>query len=318
MLEKYDKAVSLFLKNTELNECTEDTITGYARICRLYREYLAQNGYEEASMEASLAWRQSLEDRSAVTVDLYMRVIQYLSDFAVDMNIYSDRFMSKKLFPKRKQVSKERNKEYEHLLSEDDVRELLSATRANFGRTSHTFVREKALVGMALLTGARNIELRNLTVADLDWNNSVIYARVTKGGKPRMLPFPEMLQNLVYAYLSSGIRPVNLTNDETLFGRVSREGVWTPYEREYTSIMIHNYVRSVLGEEKAVYSHALRHSFASLALSCSMDIASISTVLGHSDIRTTKIYAKHLHPEKLAADFGNQMVALMQRKEESA
>ena len=318
MLKKYDKAVSLFLKNSEMNEYTDDTLSGYARICRLYREFLEQNGYEEASMESSLAWRMSLEDRSAVTVDLYMRVIQYLSDFAVEMGIYSDSFMSKKLLPKSKQVNKERKKPYDHVLTEEDVRTLLTANRADYCRTSHTFKREKCLVGMALLTGARNIELRNITLADLDWDNAVIHARITKGDKPRLLPFPELLQDLVNEYLSSGIRPENITDNETLFGRVSRDGVWKPFERSLLSQMINHHISAVLGEEKAVYSHALRHTFASLALTNSVDIRSISAVLGHSDIRTTNIYAEHLHPEKVVADFGNQMEAILQKKEESA
>lgn len=44
--------------------------------------------------------------------------------------------------------------------------------------------------------------------------------------------------------------------------------------------------------EKHLTTHLARHTFASLSLSNHVPIESISKMLGHSDIRTTQIYAK--------------------------
>lgn len=44
--------------------------------------------------------------------------------------------------------------------------------------------------------------------------------------------------------------------------------------------------------EKPISFHLSRHSFAVLALNYGMPIESVSKILGHTDIKTTQIYAK--------------------------
>ena len=55
--------------------------------------------------------------------------------------------------------------------------------------------------------------------------------------------------------------------------------------------------------------HTARHTFGTLALSKGMPIESVSRVLGHTNIKTTQIYAK-ITTQKLGNDltaFGNQL-----------
>lgn len=318
MLEKYDDAVEQFLINAKLNECSNDTIESYSRICRLYREFLIENNYEEANKKATLSWRCALEGRKVTTIDLYLRVLQYLSNFAVDMNIYEDGFVSKNLFPKRKQLSKEKNQPYEHLLSEEDALQLLTATRCNFTRTPHTFKRDSAIVGLLILSGLRNSELRSLTMNDLFFEEGAIHVVNGKGGKERYVPFVEAAQEKVKAYLESGLRPDNLGGDALLFGHIASNGVWEEIGRTALSTMVYSFTKSILGEEKAARSHSLRHCFASRCWSNGLSLESIGEILGHSQISTTRIYAERLDKKQFAADFGKQMVAVMQKKEVSA
>ena len=58
-----------------------------------------------------------------------------------------------------------------------------------------------------------------------------------------------------------------------------------------------------------VLFHCARHTFGTLALSKGMPIESVSRVLGHTNIKTTQIYAK-ITTQKLGNDltaFGNQL-----------
>ena len=58
-----------------------------------------------------------------------------------------------------------------------------------------------------------------------------------------------------------------------------------------------------------VLFHCFRHTFGTLALSKGMPIESVSRVLGHTNIKTTQIYAK-ITTQKLGNDltaFGNQL-----------
>lgn len=317
MLKNYDSAVKLFLKNCEVNGLSDETISSYSRTFRYYRDFLVKNEYEEASYTASIEWKAQLNKSiSLTTMELYFRHIQYLSDFAVKCKLYGkeDGFMDEDLFPPKKKVSKERHKEYEHVLSEEDVAALMNATHSVYSRTSHTFLREKAVTVLLLTSGLRNIELRNLRLKDLNFEEGYIFAHVTKGDKPRFVPFIGIAKDCINDYLNSGLRPSNLTMDDYLFGVVNRDGRWRQFERTELSELIYRYAKGIIGEEKASRSHSLRHAFASNAYSNQMPLEEISEILGHSDIKTTLIYSKRLNPEKFAAEFGQKFEQIITKE----
>lgn len=55
------------------------------------------------------------------------------------------------------------------------------------------------------------------------------------------------------------------------------------------------------GINKRVSFHTGRHSFATLTLAATNDIATVSELLGHSSVATTQIYAEVLMEDKIAA-----------------
>ena len=55
---------------------------------------------------------------------------------------------------------------------------------------------------------------------------------------------------------------------------------------------------SKAGITKQINFHGLRHTFATLQLSKGTDIYTVSKMLGHSNVRTTQIYAKVINQTK--------------------
>lgn len=55
------------------------------------------------------------------------------------------------------------------------------------------------------------------------------------------------------------------------------------------------------GIQKDVTFHTSRHTFATLSLSAGVDLAVVSSILGHNSIKTTQIYAEVLMQAKIAA-----------------
>lgn len=51
-------------------------------------------------------------------------------------------------------------------------------------------------------------------------------------------------------------------------------------------------IADLAGIRKHLTTHVARHTFASISLSNQVSIEVISKILGHSDIKTTQIYAK--------------------------
>ena len=100
-------------------------------------------------------------------------------------------------------------------------------------------------------------------------------------------------------YLESGIRPQGLPDTAPLFGRIYKDK-WQKLDRVELSEMISRHVKIVTGRE-GVRSHALRHSSSSYMWEHGMSSDDISSVLGHSDLKTTQIYLDRLHPAAPAA-----------------
>lgn len=323
MFERFDNTVEMFMSNCRTNECTQDTMSTYKNIFKAYRQFLEQNSFDDASAMATLKWKEHLtsdDGKKSVsfrTLDMYLRILKYLSDFGVETCIYSAPFVVEKMFPPKKQVSKEKNKEYNHVLDASDAVELITAQRytEDGRRTPNTFLREKAIVTLFLTSGMRNIELRNLTVDNLNFSNGTIFCEITKGGKPRYVPFTDEAQDAVNNYLNSGLRPPEVPNNAPLFGVVTNSGEWRGMERTELSDRVKNYVSGILGKEKAARTHALRHCFASVSLTNGSSMEAISQMLGHSSTAiTAHVYAKDLEPEMTASNFG-KMISRMLKEE---
>ena len=71
----------------------------------------------------------------------------------------------------------------------------------------------------------------------------------------------------------------------------------------YSNQKINQYVKELVnmaGIDKSISFHCARHTFATISLELSGDIATVSKLLGHSAISTTQIYAKVLDQNKVS------------------
>lgn len=314
MLEKYDKATAQFLKNMESNGLSKNSIESYARTFRMFREFMVQSEICEPTPSAVLDFKRfKSEGAGLTTIALYITHLRLLSNFCVENKIFDKEFITNGAMPPRKKVAAERCKEYSHTLTEEQIAKLISAEKPEYGRRSPSWLREKAETVLFLQSGLRNSELRSLTPFDLDWENNLIYARVTKGNKPRYVSFPRTAQNAVREYLNSGFRPCYVGEHAPLFGYINRStGQWMPMDRKKLSERIFYYTKSVLGEEAACRTHALRHGYASCLLEHDMPMQYISESLGHSSVATTTIYAKRLTKNTPAKEIGNLLNSIVE------
>ena len=79
---------------------------------------------------------------------------------------------------------------------------------------------------------------------------------------------------------------------------------------EYNTLMWNlRSIRQMLGMQGALTYHQGRHSFSSLiTLEAGVPIETVSKMLGHSDIKTTQIYAR-VTPKKLFEDMDKYIEA---------
>lgn len=156
--------------------------------------------------------------------------------------------------------------------------------------------RNKAMLELLYGCGLRIGEVINLTTRDIDLENDVIRC-IGKGSKERIVPINDYSIYYLKEYLER--RPFLLKNDKNDYLFLNNHG------KQITRQGFLKNLNKILENKKInkkVTPHTLRHSFATHLLSGGADLRSIQTLLGHSDISTTKIYT-HISHEKVKEDY---------------
>jgi integrase/recombinase XerD len=171
------------------------------------------------------------------------------------------------------------------VLSLDEVEALLAAP----DRTTPEGHRDAAMLEVLYATGMRVSELVGLKLREVDLSQGVMRI-VGKGEKQRLVPFGEVAQEILRAYLE-GTRPALLSSaggpgaTSALFvtrrgGPMTRQGFWKNIKRYAV----------LAGIDWEISPHKLRHSFATHLLERGADLRIVQALLGHADISTTEIY----------------------------
>ncbi len=156
--------------------------------------------------------------------------------------------------------------------------------------------RDRAMVYLMYATGLRVSELVGLTTHQLDSEQGYVRVR-GKGEKERIAPFAPSAGERVFEYMDRH-RPRLRPGSDHLF-------IARPSDREAQGLSRQSCwkVLKQLASQAGLPSlspHMLRHSFATHLLHSGMNLRSLQTLLGHSDLSTTQIYA-HVTPEHLKA-----------------
>jgi len=163
------------------------------------------------------------------------------------------------------------------------LREALSVDEIEILRQKCKSVREKALLEFTYSSGCRLAEIVDINKEDIDWNNKTLKV-IGKGNKERVVCFNTKAKYLLKEYILS-----RRDNNCALF--VASKG---PHNRlgGRSIERIINVIadRAQLG--KSIYPHLLRHSIATHLLAAGMALHNVQALLGHSDPKTTQIYAE--------------------------
>ena len=143
-------------------------------------------------------------------------------------------------------------------------------------------IREKALIDFLFSTGCRISECANIKISDINWEERSVQILHGKGDKARIVFFNAESELTLRKYLET-------RNDNC-------EGLFVSLRKPIRPIKAHaleNIIKEV-GERSGLkaFPHKLRHTFATIGLNGGMPIEQLQKLLGHTEPRTTLIYAK--------------------------
>lgn len=172
-------------------------------------------------------------------------------------------------------------------LSVEEVEELLSAPDLSTLKGK----RDKAILEVLYATGIKASELIELCYRDLDMvrGNLIIQG---KKNKDRLVPLGSFAMESIELYLGARVDPV--VGASVLFPshrgeKMTRQGLWKIL-KEYAKLA---------GLSESITLNTLRHSYAVHMLSGGADLTTLSSLLGHNDIKATAIYLKLVKNKKI-------------------
>ena len=131
--------------------------------------------------------------------------------------------------------------------------------------------------------------LRHSDCVGLRWEN------ITDGENPSVKFTQQKTKGMVYLPISAEARALcgeRQGENDNVFEGVSNS--------QFCNTIISEWVKKA-GIKKDITFHCFRHTFATLQLTQGTDIYTVSKMLGHSDIKTTQIYAQIVDEKKQAA-----------------
>ena len=169
------------------------------------------------------------------------------------------------------------------VLSVDQVSALLAQPS---GQTPKE-IRDKAMLALLYATGIRVSELIGIQMEDINMNIGFLVCR--DGERERTIPFGRSAKAALEEYLEHARNELLRGKGSDYFfvnctgGAMSRQGFWK----------IIKYYGEKAGIEEDIPPHTLRHSFAAHLIARGADMRAVQTILGHSDMATTQMYAAY-------------------------
>ncbi|MGD1843399.1 MAG: tyrosine-type recombinase/integrase [Thermonemataceae bacterium] len=153
---------------------------------------------------------------------------------------------------------------------------------------------EKALLGLFYGCGLRKSEGEALHLKDIHFRSSLLYVRLGKGGRRRVIPLSEKvkidLQN--YAYKERPFQRISKRNaslEDQMAFMLNQRG--KPMRgASYNRLLKVLLQRASISKE--ITLHGLRHSIATHLLASGLSLEQVRDFLGHKHLESTQVYTR--------------------------
>ncbi len=267
-----------FLK--EEKQASSNTIISYERDLRKLQEFYPEILISMLTQQQLLDYVKGLTEagRKPSSISRSVAGLKAFYHFLQDTGIRDDNPAGELKAPKVE-------KKLPQVLSLENTVRLLEQVNGE----SPKELRDRAMLELLYATGMRVSELIGIRLEDINWADAQI--KCSEGGKVRYIPFNHTALQAMTRYGQDGRAKLKPKQGCQYFF-VNCQGV--PMSRQGFWKLIKGYGQKA-GIKEEITPHMLRHSFATHLIANGADLKSVQTMLGHSELSTTQIYAKVNH-----------------------
>ena len=265
----------------EVKQASENTVQSYRRDLMQMITYLEEKEIREAAKVTKTSLHgynlhMEAQGKAATTISRMMAAMKAFFNYEC-MQACIRRHPAESLHAPKVE------KKAPVVLSVDQVSALLAQPS---GQTPKE-IRDKAMLALLYATGIRVSELIGIQMEDINMNIGFLVCR--DGERDRTIPFGRSAKAALEEYLEHARNELLRGKGSDYFfvnctgGAMSRQGFWK----------IIKYYGEKAGIEEDITPHTLRHSFAAHLIARGADMRAVQTILGHSDMATTQMYAAY-------------------------
>lgn len=265
----------------EVKQASENTVQSYRRDLMQMITYLEEKGIREAAKVTKTSLHGYIlhmeeQGKAATTISRMMAAMKAFFNYEC-MQACIRRNPAESLHAPKVE------KKAPVVLRVDQVSALLAQPS---GQTPKE-IRDKAMLALLYATGIRVSELIGIQMEDINMNIGFLVCR--DGERERTIPFGRSAKAALEEYLEHARNELLRGKGSDYFfvnctgGAMSRQGFWK----------IIKYYGEKAGIEEDITPHTLRHSFAAHLIARGADMRAVQTILGHSDMATTQMYAAY-------------------------
>ena len=278
-----NKIVVSYYDYLKLINNKENTISSKLRFIYLFEQYLIlenktlktfnkEDIYDYFNECSKLSWSLTYQDRNKVDIKLFL-------NWAYQNNLV--KISGDMILPK---IVWHQNTNIRTYYTKEEIIKMLNAIDIRTKQGKEDYL----ILSLICYLGLRISDVANLKLSNINFNENKISIIQYKTDNLLTLPLIDKVKYPLLDYLKN-VRP-----------KCDLDYVFITYEEPYKhnekiryhSCKVKNYLIKagidIKGRKHGF--HSLRHSFSSLLLKENISLYSISTILGHQDIKTTMIY----------------------------
>ena len=289
-MEQVLKNFTRFLRKTR--NLKENTVLSYERDILSFLNFATQNGRteQEEICQSFDDYMKYLHDcnRSQATISRNIASLRCLFRYMKEKKLLaSDPSKGKKY-----ETKKEPSREYQDLLTTDEIDRLINASETEDVKG----YRDTAMLETLYATGLKVTDFLNIRVSDLHLKEG--YLTVETDGHIRYVPLYKGASKAIRVYLNKGRKHLERSpKTDVLFLNLNGQ----PFSRQGLWKFLKSYAQKA-NIQKELTPQLFRHSMAVHLAENGADVTVVQELLGHKNIALTKQYLKDFKP-KILSDY---------------
>lgn len=269
-------------------DAAPNTVDTYTKALRQFFGYLSFKGIDRPTREDIISFREELKiEHAAATVQGYMVAVRLFFSWASSRGLYPN--VAENL--KGAKITKGYKRDY---LTSKQVKKILST----IDTSTTQGLRDYAICALMITAGLRDIEVRNLDIADMRTlgDFTVVYL-LGKGReeKAEYVKVVEPVEDAIRAY----IKAAGITGGKSpMFISLSNNSKGNRMTTRSISRICKNALLAAGFDSNRLTAHSFRHTAITLSLLGGKSLQETQQFARHSNINTTQIYAHNLDRAK--------------------